>query len=83
MLHKRGNTTAPFAEHLKFQEQMTFTDTFGWIVVNKNRKLESRGYTVWNFYIQGAPQKNRYHCFFREATKISRINAFNTYILGK
>ena len=28
VLHERSNITAPFAEHLKFQEKMTFTISF-------------------------------------------------------
>ena len=33
--------------------------------------------------MQGALRKKQYHCFFHEAPNISRINHFDTYILGK
>ena len=29
VLHERSNITAFFAEHLEFQEKLTFTDAFG------------------------------------------------------
>ena len=32
---------------------------------------------------EAVSQKNQYHCFFRGAPKISRINACYTYTLGK
>ena len=28
VLHKQRSSTAPFAEHLNFQKQMTFTESF-------------------------------------------------------
>ena len=38
MFHERSNITAPFGEHLKFQERQLLQENFGWIVVNYNKK---------------------------------------------
>ena len=42
---------------------------FEWKVVKQNKKTELEHYTFWNCYIQGAPQKKQYHCFFCGAGK--------------
>ena len=47
---------------------------FGWIVTNQNKKLKSGDFRFWKCYIQGAPRKKQYHCFFRRAPKIWRKN---------
>ena len=49
----------------------------------KIKKLKPEPYTFWKCYIQDAPRKKQYHCFFHGAPKIPRINDFYTYTLGK
>ena len=84
VLQERSNQTASFAEYLKFQDYMTFTYApsakSGKL---KQKKIEYEHFTFWKYYMQGAPQKNLYHCFFRGAPTISRTNHFDTNILGK
>ena len=48
----------------------------------KIREIESEHFLFWKCYTQGAPQKKQCHCFSHRAPKMSRINHFNTYILG-
>ena len=72
MLHERSNITASFAKHLK-------PHAFGLIVANQNKKT----IPFDKCYIQGAPRTKQYHWFLGGAPKISRINAFYEYTLGK
>ena len=44
----------------------------------KRKKPRSRHYTFWKCYIQDAPRKKQYHCFFPGAPKISRKSDFYT-----
>ena len=37
VLHERSNNTAPFPEHLKFPEKMTFTEMF-WVKRGKKKR---------------------------------------------
>ena len=73
MLNEKRNITASFAEHLKSQGKLTFTYL---LCINsgqsKLKKTISGHGTFEKCYIQCAPQKKQYHCFFREAPKISR-----------
>ena len=59
MLHERSNITASFAEHLKFQEKVTFTQI-------RIKKLKSKHYyTSWKCCIQVVPWTMQYRCFFQ------------------
>ena len=49
----------------------------------KRGKPESRDYIFWKCYVQGAPRKKQYHCFFHGAPEISRKINFHTYTLGQ
>ena len=44
----------------------------------KIKQPQSGHYTFWKCYIQDAPRKKQYHCFFRGAPKISRKSNFYT-----
>ena len=44
----------------------------------KIKQPQSGHYTFWKCYIQDAPRKKQYHCFFRGAPKISRKSDFYT-----
>ena len=63
VLHQRTNKTASFAEHLKFQEYMTFIHTL-WVNSGKSKikKLKSGHYTFWKYYKQGAPRNSENKC---------------------
>ena len=51
---------------------------------NKIKKKKKLGhYTFCNFYMQGAPRKKQYHCFFRGVPKTSGRNDFFRSILGE
>ena len=65
-----------------FKKKWLLHMQFGLIVANQNQKLKRGHYTFWKCSLQGAPRKKQYHCFFRGAPKISRINNFYTYTLG-
>ena len=52
------------------------------------KRLESGHHTYWNFYIQGAPRKKQYHCFFygcflHGAPQGLRKSGFYRSILGE
>ena len=68
-----------------FKKKWLLHMQFGLLVANQNRKKKiKRGYyTFSNCYIQGAPWKKQYHCSFRGALKISRMNDFYRSILGE
>ena len=65
-----------------FEKKWLLHMQFGLIVANQNQKLKRGHYTFWKCSLQDAPRKKQYHCFFRGAPKISRINNFYTYTLG-
>ena len=48
----------------------------------KTNKKKLGHYTYCNLYMQGAPRKKQYHCFFRGTPKTSGRNDFFSSILG-
>ena len=55
-----------------------------WVKNAKKKKKKKLGhYTFCNFYMQGAPRKKQYHCFFCGAPKTSGRNDFFRSILGE
>ena len=54
---------------------LTKNDFYKFTLVNrdksKEKQLELEYHTVWNYYIQGAPQTQQCHSSFRGAPKIS------------
>ena len=78
------NITASFHRAPKiFLKSDFYTCTLGEQWQIKKKKLKLGHYEFWKCYIQGAPRKKQYLCFFRGAPKILRINVFYTYTLGK
>ena len=49
MLHERSNITAPFAEHLKFSEKITFAEVF--LVKRGKKKRKKRKSKIKTLYI--------------------------------
>ena len=70
VFRKKHKITYSFADHIKLEQKMTLTQA-SWINNGKSKQNKKSGqYTVRYCYIQGAPQKKQYHCFFREAPTI-------------
>ena len=77
MLHERSNITVSFAEHLKFQEKVTFTQI-------RIKKLKSKHYyTYENAIYRLFRELCNIAASFKEYLQISRKNGLYTCIFGE
>ena len=84
VIHKRKNIRVSFAEHpelWKINEFYTYTLGAWWQI--KIKLLETGHYSFWKCFIQGAPCKKQYHCFFHGEPKIKKKTGFYTFTLAE
>ena len=83
VLHEKSNIIASFAEHLNFQQKVTFAEAF-WVKRGKTKQQKQNKDTIQfqtAIYVLHCIQ--HYHCSFHGAPKISRMNYFYRSILGE
>ena len=80
VLHERSNIAVSLTNYQEFPEKKYFSVNCD---KSKDKKLKWEHFTLLKYYIQDAPRKKQYHCSFRGATWISKINDFFTCSLGK
>ena len=81
MFHKKINSAAPLAEHLKYPEWIHIV--FGLVVTNQDQLTRFRIFLTFKMLYTGNSQKEKYHCIFPRAPRFSWMKEFYTWDVGK